>query len=74
MAATKSVPVERIRQALAAGVRILGENRLQEALPKIEALGIGDGPSWHFIGQLQRRKVKSVVGLFDLIHSVDSVE
>ncbi|MEW6543517.1 MAG: YggS family pyridoxal phosphate-dependent enzyme [Nitrospirota bacterium] len=73
VAATKSVPPEPIRWAIAAGVGILGENRLQEALPKIEALG-SDGVSWHFIGRLQRRKVKAVVGLFRLIHSVESLE
>lgn len=73
VAVTKSVPVERIRPAVDAGVRIFGENRLQEALPKIETLG-GHDLRWHFIGRLQRRKVKAVVGTFDMIHSVDSVE
>ena len=73
VAATKTVPVERIREAVSAGLEIAGENRLQEALPKIEALR--DVPvRWHFIGQLQRRKARSVVGVFDLIHSVDSLE
>lgn len=74
IAATKSVAPERIRGAIDAGVRILGENRLQEALPKIEALGAAGGIAWHFIGRLQRRKAKDVVGRFQLIHSVDSVE
>ncbi|MDL1889926.1 YggS family pyridoxal phosphate-dependent enzyme [Nitrospirales bacterium NOB] len=73
MAATKTVSVERVREAVDAGVRHLGENRLQEALPKIEALG-RPGVCWHFIGTLQRRKVKSVVGRFDTIQSVDSLE
>jgi len=73
VAATKSVSVEAIREGLAAGLNILGENRLQEALPKIEALR-GEAVRWHFIGRLQRRKVRSVVGLFDLIHSVDGLE
>lgn len=73
VAATKTVPAERIREAMAAGLRYAGENRLQEALPKIQALQ-GEPIRWHFIGQLQRRKVRSVVGLFDLIHSVDSLE
>ncbi len=71
--ATKSVPVEQIAEAIAAGLRYAGENRLQEALPKIEALQ-GQPIQWHFIGQLQRRKVRSVIGLFGLIHSVDSLE
>lgn len=74
IAATKFVSVDRIRQAIEAGVRIFGENRLQEALPKIEALGSSAGVRWHFIGKLQRRKVKTVVGRFEMIHSVDSVE
>jgi pyridoxal phosphate enzyme (YggS family) len=74
VAATKSVALDRIQEAIRAGVSILGENRVQEALPKIEALGPKTGVSWHFIGHLQRRKVRSVVGVFDLIHSVDSVE
>jgi pyridoxal phosphate enzyme (YggS family) len=73
VAATKTVPVERIREAITAGLRYAGENRLQEALPKILALK-GDPIRWHFIGQLQRRKVRDVVGAFELIHSVDSLE
>lgn len=73
VAATKTVSVDRIRQAIAAGLKVAGENRLQEALPKIEALK-GEPIRWHFIGRLQRRKVRSVVGIFDLIHSVDSLE
>jgi PLP dependent protein len=73
VAATKSVGLDRIREGIAGGLTILGESRLQEALPKIEALR-GDPVRWHFIGRLQRRKVRSVVGGFDLIHSVDSVQ
>ena len=73
LGATKSVSVDVIRQAIAAGLSIAGENRVQEALPKIEALK-GEAIAWHFIGQLQRRKVRSIVGMFDLIHSVDSLE
>jgi pyridoxal phosphate enzyme (YggS family) len=73
VAATKSVGLDQIREGITAGLTILGENRLQEALPKIEALR-GDPIQWHFIGHLQRRKVRSVVGVFDLIQSVDSVE
>ena len=73
LGATKAVSVDVIRQAIAAGLRIAGENRVQEALPKIEALK-GEPITWHFIGQLQRRKVRSIVGMFDLIHSVDSLE
>ena len=73
VAATKTVTVDRIRVGIAAGLSILGENRVQEALPKVAALA-QEPIRWHFIGQLQRRKVRSVVGLFELIHSVDSLE
>ena len=73
VAATKTVPVERIREGMDAGLSLLGENRVQEALQKIEALAQTQ-VRWHFIGQLQRRKVRSIIGLFDLIHSVDSME
>lgn len=73
VAVTKTVTVDRIQEGIAAGLTILGENRVQEALPKMAALK--EAPiRWHFIGHLQRRKVRSVVGLFELIHSVDSVE
>ena len=71
---SKGVPVEPMRAALSAGARIFGESRLQEAVEKMAAIGAPDGVSWHFIGQLQRRKVKTVVGAFALIHSVDSLD
>ena len=73
VAATKTVTVDRLRVGIGAGLSILGENRVQEALPKVAALA-QEPVRWHFIGQLQRRKVRSVVGLFDMIHSVDSLE
>lgn len=73
IAATKSVPIERIRMGLSAGLTDLGESRLQDALPKIEQIGRRQA-TWHFIGRLQTRKVKTVVGLFAMIHSVESVE
>ena len=69
---TKTVRPERIREAVAAGATILGENRVQEAREKIEVLGpIAD---WHLIGRLQTNKAKYAVKLFDLIHSVDTIE
>lgn len=72
---TKGVPLEKIRQAVEAGTHDIGESRLQEALPKIEALaGCQRDIAWHFIGRLQRRKVRAVVGVFDMIQSVDSLE
>jgi hypothetical protein len=71
VAVTKTVPVERIREAIDAGQRVFGENRVQEAQDKVEALG--RDVHWHLIGHLQRNKVKFVCDLFDLIHSVDSL-
>ena len=73
VAATKTVSAERIREGLGVGLTLLGENRMQEALSKV-ALLRDLSPRWHFIGQLQRRKVRDAIGTFELIHSVDSVE
>jgi len=67
---TKGIDIERIREGIGAGIKTLGESRVQEALPKIKALH--KDITWHFIGHLQRNKVKYIVGLFDLIHSLDS--
>ncbi len=73
VAVTKTVTVDRIQEGIVAGLTILGENRVQEALPKMVALK--EAPiRWHFIGHLQRRKVRTIVGLFELIHSVDTIE
>jgi len=71
VAVSKTVEVERIREAIDAGVSILGENYVQEARKKIEE--IGRQVEWHFIGHLQTNKAKYAVRLFDLIHSVDSL-
>jgi len=69
---TKGVTTDRIRKAVAAGATLLGENRIQEALPKIKAL---EGKiQWHLIGHLQRNKVKQAIHRFELIHSLDSLE
>ena len=70
VAVTKGFGVETCREAMAAGLRILGENRVQEALPKMEAV---PGAEWHLIGHLQTNKAKLAVGRFALIHSVDSL-
>jgi pyridoxal phosphate enzyme (YggS family) len=72
VAVSKTVSVEKIIEAREAGAGLFGENRVQEALDKIDRLGQG-GSGWHFIGHLQKNKVKQIVGRFDLIHSVDSV-
>ncbi len=66
---SKTVEAGRVREAVEAGIRILGENYVQEAQKKIEA--IGHDVFWHFIGHLQTNKAKAAVQLFDLIHSVD---
>lgn len=71
VAVTKGVDPERIGEALALGIVDLGENRIQEALPKIAALG--PAPRWHLVGHLQRNKVGRAIEAFALIHSVDSV-
>jgi PLP dependent protein len=69
VAVTKTVEVERLKFAVAAGQTLFGENYLQEAKTKIASLG--PGLTWHFIGHLQSNKAKAAVDLFDLIHSVD---
>lgn len=71
LAVTKTFPVETLRRAYDLGLRAFGENRVQEALPKIEALP-GD-IQWHLIGQLQTNKINKVVGKFSLVQSVDSL-
>jgi PLP dependent protein len=71
VAVSKTVDVERVRSAIAAGVPALGENRVQEAREKIAVLG--RPRPWHLIGHLQTNKVKDALESFDLIHSVDRV-
>lgn len=73
VAVTKTHGPEAVRAAWLAGLRDVGENRVQEALPKQEATG--DLPlEWHLIGGLQRNKARQAVGRFSLIHSVDRRE
>src|SRR3989442_14327463 len=67
---TKGFPVARIREALAAGLRILGENRVQEALSKIDEIGPAN-IDWHLIGHLQTNKVKFIENRFQMVQSVD---
>lgn len=72
VAVSKAMPVEAIREAVTAGITILGENRVQEARDKIAALaGLA---TWHLVGHLQTNKSKLAVQLFDLIHSLDSLK
>jgi len=70
VAVTKTIGIDRIREAVAHGLRVFGENRVQEAREKVPQF---PEASWHLIGSLQRNKVKEAVRLFHLIHSVDSV-
>jgi pyridoxal phosphate enzyme (YggS family) len=72
VAVSKSHPPSLIREAMAAGQRDFGENRVQEAAAKYKELGTE--VRWHFVGRLQRNKVKDLVGWVDLIHSVDRPE
>lgn len=73
VAASKMNDSGRIREAIAAGIRICGENRVQEMVEK-QAQGAYEGAELHFIGHLQKNKVKQVVGLASLIQSADSLE
>jgi pyridoxal phosphate enzyme (YggS family) len=70
VAVTKNHDVEAMREAIDAGVTVVGENRVQEAVEKHEKLD--RDVTWHLIGHLQTNKVKQAVKNFDLIHSVDS--
>lgn len=75
VAVSKTVALEKIIEALNAGVLIFGENRVQEAQNKIRSQELGvrsDKIEWHLIGNLQKNKTRTAVDLFDLIHSVDS--
>jgi pyridoxal phosphate enzyme (YggS family) len=71
IAVSKTVPIDRCAAAVAAGQTLLGENYAQELRDKARAI---PGARWHFIGGLQRNKVKYVVGVAELIHTIDSVE
>ena len=72
VAVTKGHPVEAVQAAIRAGLRTVGENRIQELEEKVAALG-RDAADWHMIGHLQRNKSRQAVPLFDRIHSLDSV-
>jgi len=73
VAVSKTMPAEKLVQAVEAGVETLGENYVQEAREKFNDLYTLP-VSWHFIGHLQSNKAKYVVKIFDLIHSVDSLK
>ncbi len=73
VAVTKGFGLDAVEAALAAGLADVGENRVQEALEKLDT-PTGRRATWHLVGHLQRNKAKLVVGRFALIHSVDSAE
>jgi len=75
VAVTKTIDPERILIAARLGVKHFGENRVQEALRKIPVVNqaLGAPPTWHMVGHLQTNKVRKALGIFDFIHSVDSV-
>lgn len=70
VAVTKTVPVERIREAVDAGLTVLGENRVQELTAKYPLV---EGVEWHLIGHLQSNKVKYIVDKVSLFHALDSL-
>jgi pyridoxal phosphate enzyme (YggS family) len=72
VAVSKTFPAADIREALAAGQRCFGESKLQEAEPKIA--GLPAGLEWHFIGRVQRNKVRKILPLFGCVHAVDSLK
>lgn len=78
VAVSKTHPAQAVREAVAAGVRVCGENYVQELLAKQAELADdaarGAAPAWHFIGRLQRNKVKQLAGKVELVHAVDSLE
>ena len=73
VAVTKTVPAEKIREAIESGISIVGENYIRDAREKYPLLS-SHPVAWHFIGHLQTNKAKYAVKMFDLIHSVDSVK
>lgn len=76
VAVTKHATMDQMLEAYEAGVRHFGENKVQDALKKMETLPgeVVNGVSWHLIGHLQSNKVNKTLGRFGLIHSIDSVE
>jgi pyridoxal phosphate enzyme (YggS family) len=74
MAVSKTHPPERIREAHAAGLRLFGENRVQEFAGKASALADLQGAEWHMIGHLQTNKASKATELFNAVDSVDSVK
>jgi pyridoxal phosphate enzyme (YggS family) len=72
VAVTKTATIEQIKEAISAGVEIIGENKVQEAKEKYQILTADI--KWHLVGHLQTNKVKYAIEIFDFIHSVDSIK
>lgn len=73
IAVSKTHPAAILQAAFEAGAKIFGENKVQEAAGKIEILG-GENLEWHLIGHLQSNKARKAVQLFDVVHTLDSIE
>lgn len=73
LAATKSMDIKKVQEAVKAGIKALGENYMQEAKKKIDNIKRGKEVSWHFIGHLQKNKAKDAAELFAMIETVDSI-
>ena len=71
VAVTKTVDAEKIAEAVEAGIRMFGENKVQEAMEKVKRLD--SSLEWHMVGHLQRNKVKEAVRIFHLVQSLDSI-
>lgn len=71
---TKSHPLDKVKAVIDLGARHLGENRVEEALPKMAALADRTNLHWHMIGHVQSRKAKNVLDGFHLVHSLDSLK
>jgi len=72
VAIAKTIPVEMVKEAVDCGITEIGENRVQEAKGKYDA--IGKSAHWHLVGHLQTNKVKAALEIFELIHSLDSMK
>ena len=70
LAVSKTKPPEAVRAAIAAGQHAFGENHLQDAMTKVEALA-GQGVSWHFIGAVQSNKTRPIAARFDWVHGIE---
>src|SRR5438128_2752765 len=71
VAITKTHPAEKVREAIEAGQILFGESRVQEARAKIPE--VSSNVRWHFVGHLQKNKIRQALPLFEMIHSVDSL-